>query len=220
MIADSPSDFRSTMDQDPSGNLEIVIPVRRRPIVIGLLTVFLGLQSFWLLFFVMLLVAHEREVALAHGHHTFTRIFAAYMPFWLSVAVQMLIWLVLTGGGLYQWGWHLFGREIIRIDGSKLIVRREFGWFDDTREFDLDAVRDLRYERPDQIPWLDPWLWHNPLDDYERGCLVFAYQYKGYLEKTQFGDDLDEAEARSLIQTIEKRVRIPHHNIENQAPIA
>jgi hypothetical protein len=118
-----------------------------------------------------------------------------------------LIWLVFWAAGslfaLYALLWMLAGREVVRVAGSEISLRREILGLGRSREFDAAAVRNFRSSVVPFNPW-DPssalMFW-----GLGGGTITFDYGPRTY----RFGAGLDEAEAKSLAVMIGSR--IPNH---------
>ncbi len=104
-----------------------------------------------------------------------------------------------TVGGVFaitMWLWNAFGIEKITLTPQSLVIRNEIFNFGMTKEYDIQPIRDLR---------VSP-ISYNPFDissgmkwwGYGGGLIAFDYGAKTY----RFGNGVDEAEAREIINQI------------------
>jgi hypothetical protein len=113
-------------------------------------------------------------------------------------SVFLLVWLVgwTFGGGFAAFSllWTLFGGEVVTLNGQFLTVRWEVLGVGRERRFDLAQVKDLRCSplaenaRSRSAPWAG-------------GLVAFDYGAK----TMRFGQDLDEAEAKLIVQRLADR---------------
>jgi hypothetical protein len=128
---------------------------------------------------------------------------AGSVPAALTTPVVVAIWTILTVYAVYDLLWEIEGREIIRIDGKALTIKRGVWGLGRTRLFSLNEIRHLRF-----YPWE------------ERPLVAFRYLYWRQLRSRRawkslafdygsrtchFGIDLDEQEAKGLLKAITER---------------
>ena len=119
----------------------------------------------------------------------------------------LIAWLVLwLAGGVfisYAWLLNLIGREVVRIDRSKLVLRSEIGGLGRSREFDLTHVRDLRAT---PAPF-NPRDFKSTFQFWGIGGGSIAFDYGAKTER--FGAGLDEAKAKQLVLHLKQRFSFP-----------
>lgn len=169
---------------DGAGILQISIPAKRRWFLILLLIL-------WLSMWVYSGVAAAGPQVTREGEPPFFRV----------------IWLFFWGAGtlfaLFTLLWMLAGREVIKVAGGEISLRREILRLGRSREFDAAAVRNVRSSVVPFNPW-DPssalMFW-----GLGGGTIAFDYGPKTY----RSGAGLDEAESKSIAEMIGSR--IPNH---------
>ena len=183
MVKISPAAGRAQVREDGRG-IEIVIPARRQAYVIA----FLG---FWLVCW----AAAEGIVPAVLLRRELPTAMRAFVAGWLC------LW---TLGGvliIYLWLWMLVGKEVIRLDGATLSVKRDVLGAGRTREFEWAHVADLRPSPDEASPWLHMSRWgYRPMLP-EPGRILFDYGAKTY----RFGGGVDAPEARDLIERMTAR---------------
>lgn len=101
-----------------------------------------------------------------------------------------LVWLVGDAMALPPFLWYLGGRQVIRIDGRTLTIRREVFGIGRSRSYDLGGIRELRASS----------------EGLEDGSSV-AFDHEG--RRRRFGAFLPEAEAEHLVGAIRARFDLP-----------
>ena len=120
-------------------------------------------------------------------------IFCVWFPFW-----------TFAGMVVYRaWRWQVGGREVIVIHKSIMELRRENGLKQDSRTFDLQSVRNLRFDPNSMIPdfALSPEKASRSMQVMLRSKGgTIAFDYNGLTHR--FGIGLSEIEANRLISEI------------------
>jgi len=98
---------------------------------------------------------------------------------------------------LYTWFGCAFGREIVTLTPSTLSIRRRVFGFEPKREYNLAAIRDLRFSPVAEIPQ------RRSVTVFKKGDIAFDYGANTY----RFGGGIDESEARSIVEDLKSR----HH---------
>ncbi len=183
MVKVIPATGRARVREDNRG-IEILIPARRRPY----LAIVLG---FWLM---------ARAAGAVMAPLAFFR-----QHDWGGPGVFVVAWLGiwLTAGAfiIYLWLWTVLGKEVIRLDGRTLSVKRDVLGLGRTREFDWAHVADLRVWPEEGGPWYYASHWgYRPVLP-EPGRILFDYGARTY----RFGDGVDAPEARELINRMTAR---------------
>jgi hypothetical protein len=116
-------------------------------------------------------------------------------------SVFTVVWLIgWTAGGfwaVYVWLACLFGREIVTLTPSILSIQRRVFGFEPASEYDLAAIRDLRFSPVAEIPQ------RRAIVIFKRGDIAFDYGAK----TVRFGGGIDESEAKSIVADLKNR----HH---------
>ena len=100
------------------------------------------------------------------------------------------------GGGFAaaNWLWMIVGREQVKLDSTKLGIRREIGGIGHTRSFDTSEIRNLRC-----LPAAYRYYRNSFTSP---GKIAFDYGAKTY----RFGVGIDEAEANDLIRQLKEHL--------------
>jgi hypothetical protein len=122
-----------------------------------------------------------RSTVVSPAHLTFEGL--KPLGFWLIVGAFIGLFAVLRG----------LVREMIKIEGKSLVLRKEVAAFSKDRVFELTAVRNLR-----------PMRWNGDAQGQGRPDMV-GFDYKG--RTYHFGTSLSEQEVLRLIKTI--RLKVP-----------
>jgi len=125
------------------------------------------------------------------------------IPDVLTTPVVVAVWTILTVFVVYDLLWEIEGREIICIDGKTLTIKRSLWGLGRTRRFSLNEIRHLRF-----YPWKE-WplmagrhlFWRQLGSRRPWKSLAFDYGSRTY----HFGIDLDEQEAKGLLNAIVER---------------
>jgi hypothetical protein len=166
----------------------LVIPSRKRAIVIGFLAVWLGGWSFGVL-------------AVPH--------FLARPD--LFLAVWLLVWAVAECGTAAAFGYFLAGREIITLSPEALSIRLEIFGIGHTRAYQAAAIRALRPFRQRFLPGRRGS--RELLSDL--GCCI-AFRYGA--ETIGFGRGLSEADAREVVTELMATGVLPTGGIDTSIP--
>ena len=117
-----------------------------------------------------------------------------------------LAWLgAWTVGGclaIYAWLWNIAGKEMIAINAQILSIRRNLFGLGRTQEYEMRNVQSLRVAHQS----LNPADFRYALQFWGvgGGSISFDYGAKTY----RFGNALDEAEAKMLVEEINQRFKI------------
>lgn len=194
---------RVTMTDDELDGFRITIPARPDwPLCL--------FYSFWLIFWVFGEVATPivAIARLASGQDRPAKglpplfVLLVWFPFWTvgGLMVMFILW------------WNFVGREVILLSDGFLVVRREAGFFQRARSYDMAEVRNLRYAPLvfDAFARSGQWQAQFPMLGSGGGSIAFEQG-----DKTQrFGIGLSEAESARLIATIKQRHKIAEDRAE------
>jgi hypothetical protein len=179
-----PTQPRFTLTDEPEG-VRITIPIKRRWLFLAFSAVFLCPWAFALLATLRALLGPGK-----------TGPPFLFLVFWLSAWV--------LGGASVGWAclWNLAGREVVLLRAGAIIVRHEVWGIGRSKEFDLTSVRDLRASAEPYNPWgfssgMGLWM----------GAKSAAFDYGA--STYRFGPGLEEAEAKTLVELIRKRLNLP-----------
>ena len=173
---------RSIFNNLPQG-IEVVIPAKKNNSIIFFLT-------FWIVAWVFGEVFAIRTILSDEGKAE-----TLFMVAWLGA------WTIGGAYAIVSWFWSVKGKEIIRIDGILLKHITDFVLFKRSKEYEVAHIKELRTD-PSDSSFLD----------YEKGSLnmgftggtvVFDYGHSTH----KFGVDLDEAEAKHIVETLKKRYK-------------
>ena len=101
-------------------------------------------------------------------------------------------------GALLGLVWHLFGSEVLAVEGRELVLKWKFPPFSRAKRYELASIRDLRAL---QVP---PWgfrLGSRP--QFGNAACALAFDYGA--RTVRFGVSLDEAEAKLLVKELGQR---------------
>jgi len=171
------------------GGLVFRIPSRRNVFVIGFLTLWL---CGW---FVGEITAPVALFANLNKNPAA----AAFMLFWLCG------WTVGGAFAIYTWLWQVRGCEVITVSPTALSIKREVFGFGRAKHYDVAEIRELRVSpliiSPSEAR-SGMSLW-----GLSGGALAFDYGSRTF----RFGAGIDEAEARTILETITSRLpRLSH----------
>jgi len=176
-----PPKHRATVLEEPGG-LRIVIPVKRSWALVAFL-------SLWLCGWAVGEIAVP--VAYARGGGS-----ALFLVLWLS------LW---TVGGvyvMYVWLWIVAGQELVYVDGVSLVITHRTLVFSRSRAYDFSQVCDLRASPVG----FDPWDSSSSLQWWGIGGGTAAFDYGAGTYR--FGGRLSEAEAKRLVEAINRRFAV------------
>ena len=112
-----------------------------------------------------------------------------------------LIYLALGPFILRNFFWSIAGKEIIEAGPSKITITRQIFTFQRTREYSASDVKNLRVRENGSSKAFRNLLGNN-------GMIAFDYGTK----TLRFGADIEEAEARMILSTIEEGLAITNIN--------
>ena len=121
---------------------------------------------------------------------------------WIFAMFITFMLLFLLGIGLlaiYQFLWHLTGKEIISLDSAVMCITNQiFGW-KKFYEYGIMDIKDLRASTPQQDLFA-----HTKILQFSKqnGMIAFDYGSKTF----RFGLDIDEAEAKQIVSEIQERL--------------
>jgi hypothetical protein len=173
---------RATVSTGADG-LRIIIPSRKNVFVIVFLLVWLGGWFFGETSAIRSLVQRGTENQ-------------GFLAFWL------LGW---TAGGAFAalaWLWNLAGREILELGSGKLVYQRAVGPLKLTKTYDLSHIKDMR-----AVPL--PGFMQGGRNGFNALGLTggpIAFDYGA--STIHVGAGVEEAEAKSLVQTIRARYNV------------
>jgi hypothetical protein len=112
----------------------------------------------------------------------------------IFLSIFSLVFLAALG---LPWVWNIFGREVITVTEEYLSIRHEVLGIGRSRIFDLEHIQTLRYA----APVFDYWQVMYAFYGFGQGSIAFDYGAKTF----RFGSNIDEPEAKVLIETIKQR---------------
>ncbi|SMX27989.1 hypothetical protein TRP8649_02101 [Pelagimonas phthalicica] len=123
----------------------------------------------------------------------------------LGISLFMLIWLAAwTAGGLASGAtllWLLIGREIITIDHQTITVTRSIRLWKRRVDCETGMVKNLRLDSEPKRRYANKQSIQGILSSRHQGVLKFDYG----VHTIGFGLDLDQAEARQILDLISER---------------
>jgi len=178
-----PSQARFVVTEEP-GAVRVTIPVNRTWSLILFVGFWLCGWAFGEFFSIYQLLAGKWESALS-------RLFTIA---WLGA------WTVAGAYIISTWLWGLAGREVILLRPDSLTLRRKVFGMGRSDEFDPRQIRKLRvpplpFDARKSPFGRDSWFWKS-------GSIAFDYGASTH----RFGFNLDEAEAKLLLEAIKKRL--------------
>ena len=127
----------------------------------------------------------------------------AFMIFWISgwaimglMAVKNMIWLI-------------WGREVIEIDQDTFSITRKNDFISREKVYDLSECKNFRIRDRDSAADNKTWFIFY-YQNKDTGNIAFDYGMKTF----SFGDDLHEAEARYVLDTLKNKGFIPERNFD------
>ena len=176
---------RSTATETQDG-LQIFIPARRNWFLIA----FLG---FWLTMWLSIGGTAVFTFAARATRGGFTLFTLAWSLFWAAAACATA----------YTWLWNVAGRDVVVVSDRALSVQRRIGPLPAGRRYEHAAehVRDLRANPVVAGPW---GAFGSSMRWGGIGAGGIAFDYGSRTQR--FGDTLDEAEAKQLVELIKQRL--------------
>jgi len=189
-----PSKGRAIIKQD-FNTLQITIPSKRNWFIL----IFL---SFWMIGW----LAGESAVIFSLLSSKTLIAANAFMIFWLvgwTVGGAFVIITIL---------WQLFGNEFIQIEKGVLSIKKNIFGIGRQKQYDIRSIKSMT---------------HNPVQDNVFGTSVFRYnkRFSGLkngkikfdygMDTIQFANDIDEAEAKMLIEKLRKNSNFRSENFMN-----
>ncbi|WP_101759228.1 hypothetical protein [Oceanicoccus sp. KOV_DT_Chl] len=109
-------------------------------------------------------------------------------------------WTVGGAFAIYAWAWNVFGKEVVEVNFHELALKKVVGNIKRSKEFDLAHVKDIRVQPSQHSMWssrggMEFW-------GISGGTIAFDYGHSTH----KFAVNLDEAEAKYLIEKIEARL--------------
>lgn len=112
------------------------------------------------------------------------------------------VWTVSGLAALVALQWQVMGKEIVSVQGQTLKTQREGGGFGFRKEYDVQQIANLRVEPPRFSPFdvsASVQLW---------GIGGGVIAFESGAKTCRFGTGLDEAEAKEVLESLKRRVRI------------
>lgn len=184
MAKKRPSPPRITITDRPD-ELRIVMPNRRSLFVI----IFLG---FWICGWAVGTVMAPAQ---------FLKSTAQLGEEWLMLT-WFVVWMVGGVLAIYAWLWQVIGKETVTVRGHTLATRREMRGFGFGKDYNLVQMTDLRVGQAG----FDPMDLTSALQLWGIGGGVIAFEYGA--KTRRFGAGLDETEAKQVVESLKRRVRI------------
>lgn len=176
----APALRRSTVREEP-GLFEIRIPTKANIFIVVFMLAWLGGWTMGEVSVISELLSGRS------GEGT------GFMAFWL------IGWTVGGGLAIYTVLWMIAGREVLRLMGDHLSIRREIFGVGRTREYDLSHVSNLRVASADPSPFWGP----RTFPGMHPGIIAFDYG----ASTVRMGQSIDEAEALQITRELNARHR-------------
>ncbi len=120
----------------------------------------------------------------------------AFTAFWL------VGWTIGGGFAMYVWAWQLAGREVITLDTRTLTTKRHVKGIGRSHEFDVAHVSNLRVSLQTFNMFDMSAGFANSMAFWGLGGGTIAFDYGA--KTFRFGNGVDEAEARHLVEALNK----------------
>ena len=173
----------------PPGELVVDVPAPRRPVTVGVLSLWLVGWAFGIAFMTQQLASP--------GPFTIDRAFLlAWMMLWAAAGLGVIVHLA----------WLTAGRERVLVDGPYLVIRRGVGRVAWDRRWRLDSIRRLRPFGREVPPMIALGL-----DVAGRGASGVRFESGDRV--VRFARSLGETDARAVVDLLRAR-----HNFEREAP--
>ncbi|HUL00241.1 MAG TPA: hypothetical protein VLX29_05225 [Nitrospirota bacterium] len=179
-----PHKMRSQISDGPAG-LTVTIPTKKNYLLLIILAV-------WLFGWAVAEVTVPKEFLRGNTSPLQKLFMAAWIIGWtLGGIIAIFIWL-----------WNVAGKEIIRVTGMGITIKRAVFDYGIERQYDMAYIKNLRLFQGvgslgNQASGLRFW-------GFGGGLIAFDYGAKTY----RFGSSIDEAEARELVEKILNKARI------------
>jgi hypothetical protein len=166
---------------DSGGGYEITVPAKKNILVV----LFLGL---WMIGWTVGLVSAGNSLLAGTRSNQPSLFLLAWSGLWI------------VGGGFafVTLLWMLIGREIIRVSTTELQHVRHYGLFSRKREYEMAHIKHLRVSPQQQSGSSYGGRYYT-----SQGTMAFDYG----MSTPSFGYELDEAEARAIVDLLSKRFR-------------
>ena len=119
----------------------------------------------------------------------------------------LTIWLIAwTCAGAFLWYvqfWMVIGKEVVILRPATLLIRRELGGFDRSKEYDLPRVTNLRAGSISG----DSYDWRGAMHFLGIGGGPIAFDYES--RTVRLGSGLPDAEAREIVNELRSRYAFP-----------
>lgn len=115
--------------------------------------------------------------------------------------IFLVFWLYYAARITYTFLWVLKGKEWMKIDGTRLTIKKSVGTFGKAKEYFFENIRQFSVHQPEkgsiQAVWeASPWI---------SGGDRMQFDYFGKL--IRFGRKLDESEAKQLFVFLDKQIK-------------
>lgn len=165
----------------PAGELVVDLPSPRRPVAVGILSLWLAGWAFG--------VAFMLQQLFSPGAFGFERAFLlAWMVLWAAVGVGVMAYLA----------WLVAGRERVSLEGGALVIRRQVLGVGPTRRWPLASIRRLRTFGREIPPVVAL-----SLDVSGRGASGVRFESGGRV--VRFARTLGEPDARAVVERLRAR---------------
>ena len=182
-------DLHVTKPGTSPGELVVDLPAPRRPVTVGVLSLWLVGWAFG--------IAFMTQQLSSPGPFTIDR---AFLLAW------MLLWAGAGLGVIVHLAWLTAGREHVLVDGPYLVIRRGVGRLAWDRRWRLDSIRRLRPFGREVPPMIALGL-----DVAGRGASGVRFESGDRV--VRFARSLGESDARAVVDLLRAR-----HNFEREAP--
>jgi len=123
----------------------------------------------------------------------------------------LLVWAIgWTIGGLavtYTILWQLMGREIIKIEGGVLKVEKSINGFGRKKQYEIKSIKNI-----DINPTQDLGIWGGAYNKNLYGMKSGKIKFDYGMKTIKIANDIDEAEARMLIEKLKENVNMNEEN--------
>lgn len=216
-----PEPFRHSVEQNDS-KLIITIPARRKWYV-----VLFG--ALWLIYATLILMAMLSMGLMVSLTLVAPGLLRAYLL--QELTLQALLPYACIGGfllpfifipifgltkGLHAFLWSLFGIQILEVDDRTLRVHFKLFNFTRPRDYDIDDISNIQVSPVDRYR---PGRWKIFFTPIEENLGIIAF--KRGKKTIRFGDDTGEAEARHIVEIIQKRLpKLRDEGLVREAEVA
>jgi hypothetical protein len=181
-----PGPVRRSRSRETSEGFEISIPAKQSLLfqrILGPVIAVWGMEE----------VFAAMDLFLRADDHASASSSPAWLIAWTCVGVFLF----------YLQFWMIIGVELVIFRPATLLIRREFGGFDRSKEYDLRRIRNLRVASSSRSPF----DWSEAMHFLGVGSGPIAFDYGS--ERVRFGTGVHETEAREIVTEMRSRYPFP-----------